>query len=217
MKDEIQNYMDRPKRYDNIDGTGEMGMGLMMLAFALSGCLNAILPDNHWWNTIGGVLVMYAVLIPALCLGYWGGKAIKKHITWPRTGYVAYGPNRQSRWMPSATVCLGSVVIGGGLVCLMLVARRHGAISLLGIGTLAVYAATYAFWIFFMGREHSWKWGVLVFMTIGLLVIGLPVGGDYFKVWRQVALFVGLVWLGSGAATLYLYLRHTQPPAQGAE
>jgi hypothetical protein len=82
---------------------------------------------------------------------------------------------------------------------------------------LAVYAATYAFWIFFMGREHSWKWGVLVFMTIGLLVIGLPVGGDYFKVWRQVALFVGLVWLGSGAATLYLYLRHTQPPAQGAE
>jgi hypothetical protein len=30
-------------------------------------------------------------------------------------------------------------------------------------------------------------------------------------------LFVGLVWLMSGAATLCLYVRHTQPPAPDAE
>ena len=37
MKDELQSYMDRPKRYENIDGTGEIYMGLMILGFALLG------------------------------------------------------------------------------------------------------------------------------------------------------------------------------------
>jgi hypothetical protein len=30
-------------------------------------------------------------------------------------------------------------------------------------------------------------------------------------------LFFGLVWLASGGATLYLYIRHTQPPDPEAE
>jgi len=30
-------------------------------------------------------------------------------------------------------------------------------------------------------------------------------------------LFIGLVWLASGGTTLFLYMRHTQPPAPEAE
>jgi hypothetical protein len=29
MKEELQNYMGRPMRYQTIDGTGEMAMGVM--------------------------------------------------------------------------------------------------------------------------------------------------------------------------------------------
>ena len=44
MKDELQNYMGRPKRYNNIDGTGEMGMGIFLLSFALLNYLQTALP-----------------------------------------------------------------------------------------------------------------------------------------------------------------------------
>ena len=112
MKDELQNYLARPKRYDNIDGTGEMYMGLMILGFALLGYLQTILPTDSLWSTNGfaSLLFMYLILIPVLALGYWGSKAIKKHITWPRTGYVAPGAGGADahakgtvgpRWPPS--------------------------------------------------------------------------------------------------------------------
>jgi membrane-bound ClpP family serine protease len=63
-----------------------------------------------------------------------------------------------------------------------------------------------------MGKGNPWKWLVLLFMALGLLVIDLLVPGDFEELFRPVALFVGLTWLGSGAATLCLYIRHTQAP-----
>ena len=90
MRNELQNYLERPKRYNNIDGTGEMAMGLMGLGFTFLNYLSAVLPKNSMWRHgfpsmvlfVGGLLLMFGVL-------HWGPKAIKKHITWPRTGYVA--------------------------------------------------------------------------------------------------------------------------------
>jgi uncharacterized membrane protein HdeD (DUF308 family) len=72
--------------------------------------------------------------------------------------------------------------------------------------------AAYAFFVFRWSREHAWKWAVLVFMALGLLAIGLVVPGGAVESFPPVALFLGLVWLGSGVATLYSYIRHTQPP-----
>jgi uncharacterized membrane protein YhaH (DUF805 family) len=215
MRDEIQDYADRPKRYDNIDGTGEMFMGLMLLGFALEGCLEAKLPENssRWMHG----LVIYGVMIPVLAFGYWIRRVIKKHITWPRTGYAAFPRDGKSWWIAMLAVFLVAIVLGLGLAFLTGFARRHHAMSLPGIVMLASFVVVYGFWIFRMGREYPWKWLVLLLMALGLLAIGLPVRGDYFQVGRQVALFVGLAWLGSGAGTLYSYIRHTQPPASEAE
>ncbi len=216
MKDELQNYMARPKRYDNIDGTGEMFVGLVLLGFALADSMEARLPENssRWMHGA----VIYGVMIPVLGFGYWIRRVVKKHFTWPRTGYAAY-PRRggKSWWIGMVTVFLVAAVLGAGGVCLLMLARRHGEMSFLGIGMLVSFVAVYGFWVFRMGREHPWKWLVLLFMALGLLAIGLPVRGDYFQVGWQVALFVGLVWLGSGAGTLYSYIRHTKPATPEVE
>ena len=91
MKPELQNTLGRLKRYDNIDGTGEMFMGLMILGFSFLAFLQGNVPKNSIWSQgLLNMLLMEMVLIPVLGLGYWGARAIKKHITWPRTGYVAF-------------------------------------------------------------------------------------------------------------------------------
>jgi MFS family permease len=216
MNDELQNYMGRPKRYDNIDGTGEMFMGLMILGFALAGYLEAILPENssRWMHGI----VLYGVLIPVLGFGYWVRRVIKKHITWPRTGYAAY-PRRggKSWWIGIVATFLIAAVIAAAGACLMGFARRHDAMSIPRMGMLASIIAVYAFWVFFMCKKDPWKWLVLIFMGLGLLAITLIVPGDFIWLSHPALLFVGLVWLGSGGATLYSYIRYTQPPAPEAE
>ena len=109
-----------------------------------------------------------------------------------------------------------------GLACLVAIQKRHlGAMMwLVGVGYvgyLGLWVLLYAFWIWRMGGANRWKWLGLLFMALGLLVLGLLGPDDVIALVRPVMLFVGLVWFGSGAITLCLYLRHTQPPAPEAE
>jgi drug/metabolite transporter (DMT)-like permease len=221
MKDELKEYMDRPKRYDNIDGTGEMAFGLMALGFTLLGYLQTILPkDSFWKRGSSGMLLFFVILLPMFGLILWIPKVIKKRITWPRTGYVKYcvgGKARKSFWAVMAAVAAVSAIAAACLAWLMRVDSRHDWISLLWLGNVAIYATGYAFWIYRMERNHPWKWLVSLFMALGLLVIGLIGPGNFIEVSRPVTLFVGLTWFGSGMATLYLYIRHNQPPAPEAE
>lgn len=208
--------MNRPKRYDNIDGTGEMFMGLMMLGFTLASYLEASLPVNssRWMHLV----VIYGVMIPVLGFGFWVRRVIKNHFTWPRTGYAAYPRvGGKSWWIGIVVALVISAVVAAGFAWLRLFARRHDAINLPRMGMLVALAAVYAVWVFRMGREHPWKWLVVIFMALGLVAIALIVPGDVDAWFRPVALFVGLVWLASGGATLYSYIRHTQPPAPEAE
>ena len=85
------------------------------------------------------------------------------------------------------------------------------------MGNVVIFAVGYGYWICRFSREHSWKWFVLLFMALGLFAIALIAPADFKGLWRPMLLFVGLTWLGSGGATLYLYIRHTQPPAPEAE
>ena len=215
MKNELRNFMGRAKRYDNIDGTSEICIGLALLGFAVAGYLQASLPKNA--SRPMQALVMYAGLIPALGLGYWIRRIIKRRITWPRTGYVACGPVGKSRRNRMIVGWLVGGIVGTGVACLLGYARRHGLISVRAISLLAIYVVLCVCWVLRMGREHAWKWLVLVFSALGLLAIALIVPGGVSEQQRPAMLFLGLVWLASGGATLYSYLRHTQPPAPEGE
>jgi drug/metabolite transporter (DMT)-like permease len=171
---------------------------------------------------------MYMILIPVLALGYWVSRMIKKHITWPRTGYVAYGVDahsvggsnakaKMSFWTARVVVGVVAAVVAASFACLIMLGTRHHLMSLTRTGYLAFWVPVYAFWVFQMGRKHRWKWLVLLFMALGLLMIGLVGPGDFIEMSRPVMLFVGLVWVISGVATLCLYIRHNQPPAPETE
>ena len=90
-RSEIQDYVRRPGRYSNIDGTNEMLSGAMYLGGGLLGYLQGILPaDSIWTHKWHGLVFMQVVLLAVFGLSCWGSKAIKKYITYPRSGYVAY-------------------------------------------------------------------------------------------------------------------------------
>jgi len=111
MKDAIQDYLGRPKQYNNIDGTGEMSMGLMM----------------------------------------------------------------------------------------------------------AMLSAAYPLFVYRFSREHPWKWLVATATALGLFTMALLVPSILMESWWLPMSFIGLAWLASGGTTLFLYIRHTQPPAPEAE
>jgi hypothetical protein len=222
MKDEIQNYMERPKRYENSDGTGEMVYGLMVLGYTLLGYLQTVLPkDSFWKRGSSGMLLFFVVLLPMFGLMLWIPKVIKRRITWPRTGYVKYrvwGKARKSFWIVMAAVAAVSAIAAAGLAWLMRVDSRHDWISLVWMGNVPLLVAVYALftWRIF-GRLQPWKWLVLLFMVLGLLAIALIVPSDLVDLRWLMLLFIGLTLLASGGATLYLYIRHTQPPAPEVE
>ena len=207
-RSEIQDYVKRPGRYSEIDGTGEMFIGFMYLGLALHSYLQSILPaDSVWTHKWHGLVFMQVVLLTVLGLGWWGTKAVKRHITYPRTGYVALRSNTRRIVL--------FMLISAGVAAALAVAvfwLRHNAVSLPRIGVLILYEATYVI-LACRSRDHPWKWFVALFMALGLAAIALTVPGSMDDQFRPTALFLGLTWLASGGITLYLYIRRTHPPA----
>jgi len=157
--DQVERLMKRPILYNNIDGVGEFGLGFMFLGSAL---LQWLPIHASWWHRYGSFLG-FLMLIAAI---HYGVKAIKTHITYPRTGFVEY-PKRDAVWRPMILGAGVSVLIGLGLV---LAARTHPGIvrSHWGMTTpvaLAglVIANSYAYGI---ARSVLWKWAVPVAMAI---------------------------------------------------
>jgi hypothetical protein len=217
----IGSLLHKPKAYFNIDGVGELGIGFMCLAYALIQWLQVHSPRDSVWNQ------MYTlnIWVGAMCLIiHYGTKAIKKRITYPRTGFVEYR-KRDWLWRPMIIGAGVSTLVSAGLYIAI---RKHWdmtmAVSLSGL----VFAAGYAYGI---ARTVPWKWAVVWVMAAGSLVItALPahvVGALAKNSWitRQfpaklvgallltMALY-GCLTLISGGISFWLYLRHTQAPAR---
>lgn len=220
MSDRLQDYLKRPKRYENIDGTGEMCMGLMALGFVLVGYLQAAIPKHSMWgHGLPSMLLFYLILIAVMGLGSVLQKTIKKHITWPRTGYVAYGPDPKALRKNRSKIVLLGVVVGlvFGFIAVRLYELVEGQLGLFRLDRfvyIGFWAPVYAFWIVRMGPAHRWKWLIFLVQAVGLIVLCLKVPGGLIALSRPVMLFVGLTWLLSGAATLVSYLRHTPRPVE---
>jgi hypothetical protein len=226
MKDELQNYMGLPKRYNNIDGTGEMIVGLTLLGFALAGYLEALLSENSpgWMRLV----VIYASLALAVGFAYWTRRAIKRRVTWPRTGYAAYPRHKRSWWVTTITACLIALMIAVGLAFLIKSHHMKSRIDLnwnlspkawnFRVVLLIFMSVTgYAVWISRMGGGHGWKWLMLLFMILGVITLAILVPGGFGQWARPPLLLVALLWLGSGGGTLYSYVRHTKPATGDTE
>ena len=87
---QIRDYVRRPKLYENIDGTGELFFGTIFLGFWVGSYLEALMPAESFWGKGHpghiAIVIWFGLVLGA---GYWVTRAIKRRITFPRTGYVA--------------------------------------------------------------------------------------------------------------------------------
>lgn len=225
----IESLLERPKFYNNIDGVGELGMGCMILGFALLTWMQARSPGGSLWHKVYVVLPLILVLVSIIDQG---SKAIKKHITYPRTGFVEYRKRDNVRPAMIAFVVAAMAAMG-----LAHAVRSHwGMGSHLGLTTPGalvglVFAATYGYGV---ARAVRWKWAVAGAIAICSVVIAiLPVelvgalagstssAGAFSAAavgaWLLSILTYGVILLISGVISFVLYLRHTQPPERAAE
>jgi hypothetical protein len=220
--DEIRSLLNRPKAYCNIDGVGELGIGFMLLGYAAIQWLQVHSPRNSVWNQMYTLLLWVGLM--SLIIHY-GTRAIKKHITFPRTGFVEYR-KRDTFWIP--------LILGAGVSALVSVGvffaiRRHWnlttPVALIGLVIAAAYAHGIA------RTTVRWKWVVVGVMVIGSLGIatlpadalgavanhswmGKPFPPNLVGAFLLTMTLYGAATLISGGISFWLFLRHTQPPTQ---
>jgi len=221
--EQVENVLERPKLYYNIDGVGELGIGFMLLAYALLGWLQLHSSPNSAWNQMYGFFLYCGVMVAII---HFGSKAIKNRITYWRTGFVDYRP-RDKYWIPLGLGLAVSTVFSVGLYVAML---RHSEMSLLvplaGVAIAACYVR--------FTKQARWKWSTFGAMALSVLVIAaLPTEvAEAFANHRDLTpvltakvvgayglMFAvyGALFMISGGISFWLYLRHTQPAAQEVE
>jgi hypothetical protein len=197
-------------------GSGEIVFGVMSLGYFLVGYLG-----QRW--EIDSLLLMLMIVVPALGICYRSSRVIQRRVLQPVI-------ERATHAIPASTQALiGYVNHRWTLIVLMALIWLVAAciavfvggsnlentwnslmVRILGFGLFLGLVGGYGFWIVFNGQqEHAWKWAV---MALGFLMVGLPVHGNIFAVWTETALLNGIVWFGSGLATLYFYTRRTRRP-----
>jgi uncharacterized membrane protein YidH (DUF202 family) len=217
---QIQALLNRPRLYYNIDGAGEIAIGIMLLGFLSLFWMQIHSSLHSFWNQPYGSL--YILLI---CLAlHFGVKAFKQTVTYPRTGFVRY--KATPIWY-----LLASALVAAATVLFIAAAGRHllNAPNVLGVFFALFLAVCYGYGIARV-RAVPWKWLVAGAIALSGTIVALlpatvlqpfiagPSVANDFGVKLLVALFpYFLVWsplfLLSGSITLILYLRTTHVPA----
>lgn len=153
MTNQIDNYVKRPIRYLHVDGLGELGIGVLLTGSALLWLRLRSTPSSSFWHAFVTVLVCVVALAFAL---FYGRSALKKRLTYPRTGYVKYRNTRSAGWKMARAM----------LVCLPLAfafdfVMRHFAPHSYETGLIVGTSAICLFYIFltWMARHGGgWCW-----------------------------------------------------------
>lgn len=161
---DVQALLDRPRLYDNVDGSSELMLGCMLIGFTAYQWIGYHAHRESFWNSIYALFLFVALMTAALI---YGRKGLKNLITYRRTGFVSY--QKPHLWWLLLIVFLAAAV-GGGLVFLL--AQKHGmnSTSLVMIGMGIFISAAYAYGI---ARQAHWKWIVAALLTISPFVIAL--------------------------------------------
>lgn len=219
--DRLDQLLLRPQQYSNIDGVQELGMGFMLLCTALFLWLTMHTPETFDWH-VGYTLPVF-FLATGLVMNL-GVNTIKKHITYPRTGFVEYRTSCKTVrfWMAFAVAFTVAPLVSAGV---FMAIKHHFPMSTLiplyGLPLAAAYIRT--------ARKMVWKWFVflamiaasfaIVLLPANLLVhlagnthvgsfISSQVLGAFWLTWVAF----GTLVLISGGVTFALYLRRTHPP-----
>jgi hypothetical protein len=202
---QIQEYLGRPCRYANIDGVTEMTAGLTWFGFAMVAWIPSFVPKGLVWP----IVVSWFLLFVWFALLQFGSKALKRHVTYPRTGFVSY-PAAQSRRIRTVAFFAGMAV--SATLGFLAVRRPFEALQpalLIAAGMTLSYGI--------LARPmRPWKWAILALMAAG--GAGLVFLRAGFRMQAVLELvFYGAMFLAAGLISLTDYLRHSQPAEQVTE
>jgi hypothetical protein len=163
--EQIESLLKRPALYSNIDGVGELGMGFMFMGFSILAWFQAhSSPDSIWrnmWAFMGYVVLMCLVL-------YFGMKAIKERLTYPRTGFVSYRKSKQA-WVFTIASAIAAITAAAAFYLAKMPSEPGVAFFLVvSIAFISVYAYQSAFAV-------HWKWIVVAaMMAAAVITVYLP-------------------------------------------
>lgn len=214
---QVQTLLNRPRFYYNIDGVGEISIGLMLLCFLFFMWMQIHSPMQSFWNRPYALLLY----VTPICLAFhFGLKAFKQKITYRRTGFVRY--KATPIWY-----LLASAVAAAATVLFIAEAGRHlfETASVLRFLFSLLMASCYGYG---MARAVPWKWLVAAAIALSGAIVALlpaasvqPLVADSlagYDVGIKLLVAYFLVWtplfLLSGSISLVLYLRGTHDPAQ---
>ena len=205
MSDELDDYVRRPMRYQHIDGIWEMGIGFLFLAIPLLGKSLKDAPRNSVWHWRSTAVLSFALLL-FVVIG--GVRALKKRVTYPRTGFVKYRGLAGKPWVTA--IIAGALSVPATILYAFLWRRFRFSVPV--ALNSAVWGLMYAF---ATRMDGAWRWVLLAVMVVGPVVISMhPVGRDWLDTpWVG---FLGLTWFASGLIAFRLYLRRTRPAEEGA-
>ena len=101
---QIDELLKRPALYRNVDGTEEINVGIMGLGLA---SLRLLYPALGGWDPGGLAGLVYLGVLGVLV--HLGSKAIKKRLTYPRTGFAEPRcSSRAPKWLVFGVIGLMS-------------------------------------------------------------------------------------------------------------
>jgi hypothetical protein len=225
---QIDEYLKRPALYRNVDGTEEINMGIMGLGVA---AMLFVYPA-HAGSVRGwaGAALIYIYLGILAAIVHFGSKAVKKRLTYPRTGFAEPRcTNRGGKWAVLGAIMLASAVFGA-VVSLSAFRRPLAGPALVSCGGLIVSVA-FATGI---GKRVPWKQWVAAILAVGAVAIaflppwllasayrGVPIPRPISPAMLGALCFylawMGVVFLTSGLITLRQYIGAARPVEPDAE
>jgi len=198
MNPQVDDYLSRPVRYQNIDGLFQVMWGTAQMGQGAFFWLASVTPLDSFlhWVYMGVLGLLFAGL-------YFGRKYVKRHVTYARTGFAE--PLRRSVQPWALAVAM---LLSVGMVIVLRVFLKH--LGPTGVATVICLANALLF-AFVTRLDQFWKSASLCAMTLGTLAIALIVP-DRLTMERWYLLVNGFCWAATGATTFILYLRHSHPP-----
>jgi hypothetical protein len=209
MKNKIEQIIRKTYGYWWVDGMAEIAMGLFFGALSGYYYLMVKLPLSDTQSLIMAIAEPFFFV---LCWFLYGRlvKWIKEHITYRRTGYVAF--QTKSRKNRVFRAIIGGVLgFGMALVVTYIGPEVLKINSLIMVGSLLALVTLFlAFWY---GVNRLFVVALAEF-GLGLWISGLSMNAELRSILLMAA--IGGVWLISGLAAFITYIVRTKPEQEDA-
>jgi len=190
------------------DGLGEIALGPILLLLGGVFFATTVVPERSTIYQVLGVLSMLVVLSAALLTGRVV-RFLKRRITYPRTGYVAFKKRERSPKRRAAAMIVAGI-IGAS------VAALYGFSPSVNTLFPAVNGLLFAVAVFFFAH----KVGLTRFYVLAAAsaVIGIAIAAAGIGDIKGIGFFYllyGVAIIISGVTTLVVYLRRSPRPGAG--